>query len=171
MPLLGNAPNSFASILALNIAPSVSFSGEVLFEEETTGEELFFVYSGEVEIVAKWHHNETAPLALVGDGGYFGDVALLLACKRTATARCSALSFLYMVEAEPLAKALEDSVAVYRYMHRVAAARRSRVLARNPSCESLTVEGLAPDEWLDEEDAMTESAFLRQQTTQGGGGA
>ena len=155
MPLLGNAPNNFATILALKLKPSVSFAGEVLFEEETTGEELFFVYSGEVEIVAKWHHSESAPLAVVGDGGYFGDVALLLACKRTATARCCALSFLYMVEAEPLARALEDSAQVYRYMHRVASARQRRVLAHNPSCELITVEMLAAEEWLDEEDAMT----------------
>lgn len=156
VPIFGNSPETFKYALATTIQPVVHFDEEVVFKMGTTGEDLYFIYSGVVQIEASWFEHGEKPLAVIGDGCYFGDVALLLLCKRTATAVCKSLSFLYAIDNTSLSKTLADHKHVYKYMLRIAECRQTRVLARNPNIEDVTEDELTPSQWFDDEDEQTE---------------
>src|SRR5208282_1231856 len=58
---------------------------EVIFDEGEEGQGLFVVLSGRVKILRHGHSRET--LLEFGPGSFFGEVALLEQCVRTAQAR------------------------------------------------------------------------------------
>lgn len=84
VPLLGRAPGSFCNRIAVLLEPHVQFASrgdsDAFFEEGTKGEEMYFILSGICEISLGGQVIKT-----IGDGCYFGDVAVILDCKRTAT--------------------------------------------------------------------------------------
>lgn len=55
---------------------------DVIFRENEEGHEMFFVRSGEIELV-----REGRPIAMMGPGRYFGELSMLADVPRTATAR------------------------------------------------------------------------------------
>ncbi len=76
-------------------APTTSFdltSGEVLFREGSAGDLIFEVQSGEIEITRRFDDVDAgeatlAPVAIVGPGDCFGEMAPLFGLPRSATAR------------------------------------------------------------------------------------
>ena len=60
-------------------------ANEVIFDEGEEGQGLFVVLSGRVKILRHGHSHET--LLEFGPGSFFGEVALLDQCVRTAQAR------------------------------------------------------------------------------------
>jgi CRP/FNR family cyclic AMP-dependent transcriptional regulator len=62
-------------------------AGEVIFDEGDDGQALYVVYSGDVMIVRK--AKPEAPLAALGPGDFFGDLALLDNAPRAAQARAA----------------------------------------------------------------------------------
>jgi CRP/FNR family cyclic AMP-dependent transcriptional regulator len=83
---------------------------DVVFEENTHGNEMYVVRSGKVKLTTKAPGNEVA-LAELGPGEFFGEMALCDAAPRTATAtvaedntRLVVLDqdkFLYLVSQQP----------------------------------------------------------------------
>jgi CRP-like cAMP-binding protein len=61
-------------------------AGERVFEEGETGAEMFIIQSGEVEIL-KTGDNQEHRLALLEEGDFFGEMAILENMPRTASAR------------------------------------------------------------------------------------
>ena len=59
--------------------------GEVIFEEDSTGREMFYILSGSVRILKKGHL-----LREMVAGDYFGEMAMLIQVPRTATAVAAA---------------------------------------------------------------------------------
>ncbi len=59
--------------------------GEVIFTENNYGDEMYIVRSGKVEISRMTEHGKQV-LAIIGKGGFFGEMALLNDTPRTATA-------------------------------------------------------------------------------------
>lgn len=57
--------------------------GEIIFNEGDTGDFLYIITQGEVEV-----YNKKGHLANLGAGQYFGEMALLRESKRNATIRC-----------------------------------------------------------------------------------
>ncbi|OQA24004.1 MAG: DNA-binding transcriptional dual regulator Crp [Verrucomicrobia bacterium ADurb.Bin345] len=56
--------------------------GEKVFDEGSTGKDMFYVASGEVEIL-----KGARRLAVLGEGEYFGEMSMLLGAPRTAAAK------------------------------------------------------------------------------------
>ncbi len=65
-------------------------AGEVIFEQGSRGQSVYVVEVGEVEIVRVRTDGSEERLDTVGPGGYFGEIAPMLAIPRTATARAAA---------------------------------------------------------------------------------
>jgi putative ABC transport system ATP-binding protein len=69
-------------------------AGEVLFEQGDTGNRIYVVESGEIELVRTLIDGREEVLAIARAGDYFGELAPLFALQRAATARASTNSVL-----------------------------------------------------------------------------
>lgn len=84
--------------------------GEVIFEEGSTGRELFVVLDGEVEI-AKINGASKTVIITLGKGEFFGEMAVIDGSSRSATAiaatpgtrvmRINHARFVYLVSQQP----------------------------------------------------------------------
>lgn len=76
----------------LKIAPSQGIArlhfedGEVIFHEGDIGDYLYIIVDGEVKVLKE---DQTEPVATLGKGEFFGEMALLNQKTRTATIQCS----------------------------------------------------------------------------------
>ena len=73
--------------------------GEVIFEEDSLGREMFYILSGSVQILKKGH--------LLGEmvsGEYFGEMAMLIQAPRTAAAVAAAPDTRLVVISSPILK-------------------------------------------------------------------
>ena len=84
--------------------------GEVIFEEGSTGRELFVVLDGQVEI-AKLNGTAKTVIVTLGKGEFFGEMAVIDGSSRSATAIAAASNtrvmrinharFVYLVSQQP----------------------------------------------------------------------
>lgn len=63
--------------------------GQIIFKEDDIGDEIYFILSGEVEIIklVNKQTGECQPLSLLGKGEFFGEMALIDKSRRSATVR------------------------------------------------------------------------------------
>jgi CRP/FNR family transcriptional regulator, cyclic AMP receptor protein len=83
---------------------------DVIFEEGSTGRELFVVLEGKVEI-AKIHGTDKTTIVMLGKGEFFGEMAVIDGSSRSATAiaaapntrvmRINHARFVYLVSQQP----------------------------------------------------------------------
>jgi CRP-like cAMP-binding protein len=84
--------------------------GDVIFEEGSTGRELYVVLDGEVEI-AKINNGRKTIIVTLGKGEFFGEMAVIDGSSRSATAvaasshtrvmRINHARFVYLVSQQP----------------------------------------------------------------------
>ena len=84
-------------------------AGETLFNAGEPGESLYVVRSGEVELFIKDTAGQRIPLAMVGAGEVFGELALLDRSPRTATAIAMADTTLLELDRDDLLLLFESS--------------------------------------------------------------
>lgn len=84
--LLDQIPEEQLSTLEQFLKPTQLKDGEVLFEEGTKGESLYFVSSGRIKISKKVSGKDFKDLAILGPGDCFGEMALVEATSRSARA-------------------------------------------------------------------------------------
>jgi len=128
VPLLQTTEENhvFAREVCTKLRSEIVFMDETVIREDTTGNAMFFISSGVIEI----YLNSAADLTYVavGDGCYFGEVSIILNCKRTASARTKTQCLLYRLDAPDLKKLLNDFEDQNDYMHQVAKARQKRIV-------------------------------------------
>jgi len=85
--------------------------GEIIFEENSTGDEMYIIHSGRVRLFTRVERSDEVTLAVVEEGGFFGEMTLIDGSPRSTTAvaeeqtRLIALDrpkFLYMVQQQPM---------------------------------------------------------------------
>ena len=59
---------------------------EVIFEEGSTGSEMYLIHSGRVLLSVKQGKTQQVPLTVLNPGDFFGEMALVDDSKRSATA-------------------------------------------------------------------------------------
>ena len=84
---------------------------EVIFEEGSTGSEMYLIHSGQVLLSVRQGETEPAPLVVLGPGDFFGEMALVDDSPRSATASAATdnteliaidrTRFLFMVRQQP----------------------------------------------------------------------
>lgn len=94
LPFLRGASEALLRDLALALHPLVCTPGEVLFWHGSEGSAMYFVEAGEIEILDA----AGGQLTRLGPGSFFGEVALLGARRRNATARAAAHARLFSLE-------------------------------------------------------------------------
>ena len=68
----------------------IYYDDEIIFEQGTEGDKLYFISEGQVEIRIRFHPREPERSQVyLGRGQIFGEMALLDLGKRSATVKCS----------------------------------------------------------------------------------
>ncbi|KAL9190366.1 hypothetical protein ACHAXT_007577 [Thalassiosira profunda] len=149
-PLLSaSISKDFAQDVACVLEPTIVFADEVILRQGTTGEDMFFISSGVVEIYIA--SLKGASYVAIGDGCYFGDVSVLLGVRRTASAKSKTQCSLFRLRKSSLIALLQDYPVVEKKMTKVAQSRRRRLMHYLDSSVAL-----APGDEVDSEDAQTE---------------
>ncbi|XP_003739592.1 potassium/sodium hyperpolarization-activated cyclic nucleotide-gated channel 2 [Galendromus occidentalis] len=83
VPFFANTEPAFINELVTRLRFDFYQPDDVIVSEGTIGTKMFFLQSGKVTV-----ENQNGDLiATLGDGSYFGELALLMTCKRNATVR------------------------------------------------------------------------------------
>jgi voltage-gated potassium channel len=105
VPLLKDAGPNLVRDLVIELTPRVALPGEEVFRQGMPADGLYFILSGEVEIL----NAEGEPVARLQEGGHFGEMALLTRRPRSATARASSHCCLFLLRRD----AFDDVVGRY----------------------------------------------------------
>ena len=119
VPLLMNTPSELFKALSLHFEPGISAASDMIMHEGSDSSEqgICFILSGSAEMLAPQvklkigqRRNSTSDehkaerIALIGDGCYFGDVATVLGCKRTASVRACTVLVCYSLDTNAISK-------------------------------------------------------------------
>jgi voltage-gated potassium channel len=94
--LFRDADPAFVSEIALSLTPVVLTPGDTIFREGEAGREMFFIASGDLEVIDV----DGTRIALMGPGAFFGEIALLSGSRRTATVRALTYCDLYALSSD-----------------------------------------------------------------------
>ena len=112
--------------LAPYLKMTVALESEIIMKEHAPicpgNDDMYFIFSGIFDILYDGRIVET-----IGDGCYFGDCAVVLGCRRTATVRARVVSMVYALPRAGLQIALDTSDDVAQYVRIVAKSRYDRM--------------------------------------------
>ncbi|MCE9500184.1 MAG: cyclic nucleotide-binding domain-containing protein [Leptospira sp.] len=105
VPLFHNASEHIISKLVFNLKPVVCTPGEYIFEEGEIGDKMYFINRGSLEVVSG---DGSQVHAVLHEGNFFGEIALLLKCPRTASVRAIDYCDLYALDKEVFDKVIME---------------------------------------------------------------
>ncbi|SEM62481.1 ATP-binding cassette domain-containing protein [Paenibacillus sp. OV219] len=91
-------------------------SGRTIMKQGEEGNRFYILVRGQVEVLQQSEGEESRRLAVLEDGDYFGEMALLKAIPRTATIRALTPSTLLTMHRELFQKAIENSPQLKRQL-------------------------------------------------------
>ncbi|MCB1176485.1 MAG: ion transporter, partial [Leptospiraceae bacterium] len=95
IPLFQNASEEIISEIVMQLKPAIYTPGDYIFKEGDDANHMYFISQGEVEVL---NEKTAIVLAKMGEGGYFGEMALLFSSKRSATVRATDFCDLYLLD-------------------------------------------------------------------------
>ena len=104
IPLFGACDAVFLRSLTMTLEPVVYAPGDYIVRYGEAGEEMYIVCRGEVDIVDE--HGDV--LNTLSEGGFFGEVNLLLSQARTASVQAKTQADLFVLKKSDFVKALKD---------------------------------------------------------------
>lgn len=107
----------------------ISYSkGDVVFLQGDPGDAMYFIESGQVEVVASQDDGTETVLARLGPGSFFGEVALLLGGTRSATVRVVIDVVLLQLHKDDLEALLQEHPIIAVNMSRELSLRLRRTI-------------------------------------------
>lgn len=121
VPFLKGASNELLEDLMNELEPRIYVPNERVFRVDEPGTALYFIHSGEVEIIAR----DGSVITVLKDGAFFGEMALLSDKPRSATAKCLTFCDIYSLPRESFKKVLESYPEFGHHMDEVVKARKA----------------------------------------------
>ncbi|MCC6277760.1 MAG: cyclic nucleotide-binding domain-containing protein [Oligoflexia bacterium] len=94
VPFLSQAEDELIEDLMNELEPHIFVPGEKIFRVDEKGDALYFIQSGEVEIVLR----DGKKVATLGEGAFFGEMALVSEQPRSATAKANTFCDVYKLQ-------------------------------------------------------------------------
>jgi glucose-6-phosphate 1-dehydrogenase len=104
IPLFAGADPVFLNAVQQVLRPVVVDAGETVIRKGETGHEMYLIARGQVEVL----DGNNQLIAKLGDGNYFGEIALLLSQPRTATVRTLTACDLFVLDRVDFSRLLRD---------------------------------------------------------------
>ena len=121
VPMFEGAGEALVKELVLNLKPTILTPSDYVFRAGDEGDSMYFISSGQVEIVSADGKTVFATLAA---GSYFGEMALLLSQPRSACARAVDYVDLYRLEKNTFDRILEKFPSFQEHLHELATHRQ-----------------------------------------------
>lgn len=118
-----DAPQEIISEIVLQLKPEIYIPGDFIFREGETGDKMYFISFGSVEILSE-RLNKT--YAVLNEGGYFGEFALLFADARTASAKALTFCDLYSLDRGTFQKTIQKHPEFHKRVMEIAQERLSQ---------------------------------------------
>ena len=129
IPFFENLDEALLSALDERFVTEHRAEEQTIFEEGDPGDKLYFVDRGEVEVLISGPAGEERRVALLRDGDYFGEIALLEDVPRTATVRTRVPSTLLVLDRERFLDLLQAAPDLRAALERGVEERRRANLA------------------------------------------
>ena len=119
-PFFAEAPALVLNNLLPAFRPLAVAAGETIVEAGAHDDEMYFVCRGELEAVGE----DGLRLGRLGEGEFFGEMAVLFDQPRVATVRATTPCDLLVLDGDEFRRIVNDFPAVAAEFHRIAAGRR-----------------------------------------------
>jgi hypothetical protein len=120
VPLFRNAGSELVGDLMAELKPRIYAPGEKVFRSGDAGDSIYFIQSGQVEILGE----ADQMIASLSDGACFGEMALVSDKPRNATARASSFCNLYTLSKEAFERVIRAYPDFRREIEQMAVRRR-----------------------------------------------
>jgi len=114
--LFNTGSPGFTSEMLRNSKPVTALKGDTIIYRGDVSEEIYFVKSGELEIIAE---DDKTVVAILSEGAYFGEVGVLLDMKRTMTVRALTNCILNQIKKDTFFKIVEKYPDQFRLLRKV----------------------------------------------------
>ena len=121
VPLFRGAGEEFYRELVLHLEPMVFLPGQVLMRRGEMGHQLYFINKGKVEVLSR---DDREVLAVLSDGDFVGEMALLSSQPRANTVTATEYCNVYALGREGFDRVLSGFPEVAAEVRRVAEERR-----------------------------------------------
>ena len=184
VPLFKNSPSEVFTAFAQELHSETLVQGTFVLNEgepAAVSGGVYFIRSGCAEILAQRGADDHEPdakatgenatvVALIGDGCYFGDVAVVFGKKRTASVRARTMLICYSLDSDGWEQLIQNYDYLRAYVTLIARRRdeRAKILSKIAADAKKTGDTralpAAQREYVDEEDSLTE--FVRSRLVQ-----
>lgn len=124
VPIFSEVDDAFLDFLQSNLQ-SVSFNaGETIIREGDEGDSFYIIARGKVEVTVSGWNERKLQIALLGEGEYFGEIALMEDVKRTASVEMRTPGILLKLDKSPFVEMLKQSPNVQEKIKQVMEQRR-----------------------------------------------
>ena len=123
VPLFKGASDAFIREIALEVHPVVYLSGDYVFRAGDLAHEMYFVTSGELEVVSK---DGATVYTTLKEGDFFGEIALFRNAPRTASVRATRPCDLSRLDKETFGRVLAHFPEVAARIEAMASERETR---------------------------------------------
>ena len=124
IPMFNGMDGVLLAALANNFVTERFLEEDTIFEEGEAGYKMYIVVRGQVEVLTTGPTGEERQLAVLRDGDYFGEMALLEDIPRTATVRARAPTVLLTLEREQFNHLLNNVPDLRLAFEQIVEARR-----------------------------------------------
>ncbi|GAB4426643.1 MAG: hypothetical protein OHK0011_08240 [Turneriella sp.] len=129
VPIFKGASDAFIKEIVMKLTPAMFTPGDYIFREGEIGHNMYFISRGSVEVLSE---KTNQVYATIGEGGYFGEIALLMAQPRNASVRAVEYCDLYTLDKDSFQVVLGEFPQFAAQIKRMARQRMHLPKAKRP---------------------------------------